>query len=112
MRDLALRVPRLFVDLHEDGETAHPYVYRYVKDDNDFASRLQQLLGAADEPWADSAEWRGASEVYIKSLGCSGCATVEVPPVWSMADRIDWQIRAIRWCANIGIRSIPIRLRS
>jgi predicted deacylase len=100
MADLAAYVPRVFLDLHEDSEKPFPYVFRYSEDRHDFVTGLQQVLGAVDIPWSpdDIQPWKGSTEIYVRHLGCDRSATIEAPPAWPLDTRIEWNLRAVRWC--------------
>ncbi len=102
MADLAAHVPQVFLDLHEDSEKPFPYVFRYTEDRHDFASRLQQALGAVDVQWsaADRQRWKGSTEIYVRDIGCHRSATIEAPPIWPLNARIEWNQRAVRWCIH------------
>ena len=106
MGDLAAHVPHVFLDLHEDSEKPYPYVYRYTEDRQDFIVRLRDALGAQETLWssADLERWKGSSEIYVRSLGCERSVTVEAPPVWPLEARIEWNLRAVRWCVAEGQR--------
>lgn len=92
--------PFLYLDLHEDSDVPYDYVYRKEEDTHDLAVRLQQHLNARDVPWNSQEPWAGASEVYVRSLGISLCTTIEAPPSWPLHERVEWQLKAIRWCAD------------
>ncbi len=105
MDDLRRRPPALFMDLHEDSEVTYPFVFRYTRDDNDLSRQLQGVLKAEDEPWSDSEMWEGASEVYVRHIGCANSVTIEAPPSWELSDRIAWNLRAVTWCIDRLSRS-------
>jgi predicted deacylase len=100
MRDLEARVPRVFLDLHEDSEKPFPYVYRFTEDRQDFSLRLRHALGAEEALWslADAERWKGSTEIFARKLGCERSATIEAPPAWPMQARIAWNLRAVRQC--------------
>jgi predicted deacylase len=99
MADLSTRVPSLYFDLHEDSEKSFAYVYRYTEDRHDLAERLERLLEAKDVPWSpeELERWKGASEVFVRRLGCNRCATLETPPAWALGQRVAWYLRALEY---------------
>lgn len=89
-----------FLDLHEDAHGAVlPYVYGYVKD-HGFAPQLATALDAKLVRWKGSDKASlGASETYVRGLGCKRTATVETPTVSPLAARVAFQLDAVRWAA-------------
>jgi predicted deacylase len=92
--------PLLFIDLHEDSNVPYSYIYRKKEDTHDLSYRLQRYLDATDVPWSSEDCWDGASEVYVRGLGISLSTTLEAPPAWPLPQRVEWQSKAIRWCAD------------
>lgn len=100
MADLAEHRPSIYLDLHEDSTKEFAYVYRYREDRHDLSRRLQEVLSAEDMEWTsqDMATWKGSSEVFVRKLGCDLATTLETPPVWPLARRVDWFLESIRFC--------------
>jgi hypothetical protein len=101
MMDLSSCVPSLYLDLHEDSEKSFAYVYRYTEDRHDLAERLERVLEAEDVPWSpeELERWKGASEVFVRRLGCNRSATLEAPPAWPLGRRVAWYLRALQYCS-------------
>lgn len=100
MSSLSSPLPCLFLDLHEDSDYRDLYIYRYINDPPGAEIELAQALGARLETWSDFGPWQGSCEVFLRQQGCNQCITVEIPPVWSMADRVRCARQAIQWMNN------------
>jgi len=100
MGDLADPLPALYLDLHEDYRMEAPYYFIYVHDTHDFSQRLAQAHAADLVEWQAYDEWHGASETYIRQLGCAHATTTEAPGAWSVEQRTDWQLKTILWCQD------------
>ena len=99
MNEWSHRPPVMFLDIHEDStKPDEPYLYWYKEETHDLALRLAEHLQAKSEPWDDFDYWRGSDEVYLRSLGCQQCITIESPAGWSMEERIKWNLSAVKWC--------------
>jgi hypothetical protein len=97
MDDLRVCPPAFFLDLHEDSGWAEPYLFGYTEERHDLPERLAQELQCHLEPWTSFEAWAGCSEVFVRELGCTRCATVEASPNWPLEERVVWQQRALRW---------------
>jgi hypothetical protein len=99
MEEWAKRPPNLFLDIHEDSVRPNePYLFWYKEEAHDLALRLAEYLQAKSEPWDDFDYWRGSDEVYLRTLGCDHCITIESPAGWPMQERIRWNLAAMEWC--------------
>lgn len=99
MEEWARRPPDMFLDIHEDAtRPAEPYLFWYKEETHDLALRLAEHLQAKSEPWEDFEYWRGTDEVYLRTLGCRHCITIESPAGWPMHERIKWNLAAVEWC--------------
>jgi len=104
MMDLDTARPRQFLDLHEDSDFGFPYLFKFTGDEHTLAEQLASHLDLHMQIWSDFAEWETASEVYVRRLGCDYSVTVEVPPQWSLQDRIRLNIQVITWLQeNTGL---------
>ncbi len=65
-----------------------PYIFWYKEETHDLALRLAEHLQAKSEPWDDFEYWRGSDEIYLRTLGCHHCITIESPAGWPMQERI------------------------
>ena len=99
MDEWARRLPDMFLDIHEDSSRPdEPYLYWYKEETHDLALRLAEHLQVKSEPWDDFEYWRGSDEVYLRTLGCTACITIESPTGWPMQERIKWNLAAVEWC--------------
>jgi predicted deacylase len=99
MEEWARRPPDLFLDIHEDATRPNePYLFWYKEETHDLALQLAEFLQAKSEPWDDFDYWRGSDEVYLRTLGCHHCITIESPAGWPMQERIRWNLAAVGWC--------------
>jgi predicted deacylase len=99
MEEWAKRPPEMFLDIHEDATRPNePYLFWYKEETHDLALRLAEHLQAKSEPWDDFDYWRGSDEVYLRTLGCHHCITIESPKGWPMQERIRWNLAAVEWC--------------
>ena len=99
MEEWANHLPDMFLDIHEDETRPdEPYLFWYKEETHDLALRLAEHLQAKSEPWDDFDYWRGSDEVYLRSLGCQQCITIESPTGWVMEERIEWNLSAVKWC--------------
>jgi predicted deacylase len=104
--EIARSRPPGFLDLHEDSDTDFPYIFRYLRDDPEFALELQAELSARDEWWDDNPGWAGASECHARAHGSRVAATLEAPPVWALERRVEWNMKAV----EVGIACMPRHL--
>lgn len=99
MEEWAIRLPDMFLDIHEDNSRPdEPYIFWYKEETHDLALRLAEHLQAKSEPWDDFEYWRGSDEIYLRTLGCHHCITIELPAGWPMQERIKWNLSAVEWC--------------
>jgi predicted deacylase len=99
MEEWSIRLPEMFLDIHEDDtRPTDPYLYWYKEETHDLALRLAEHLQAKAEPWDDFEYWRGSDEVYLRTIGCQHCVTIESPMGWPMDERIKWNLAAVEWC--------------
>ncbi len=99
MQEWARRPPDLFLDIHEDAlRPDEPYLFWYKEETHDLALQLAEYLQAKSESWDDFEYWRGSDEVYLRTLGCRRCITIESPAGWPMQERIRWNLAAVGWC--------------
>ncbi len=99
MYEWARNPPDLFLDIHEDASRPdEPYLFWYKQETHDLALQMAEYLQAKSEPWDDFEYWRGSDEVYLRTLGCQRCITIESPTGWSMQERIKWNLAAVEWC--------------
>jgi hypothetical protein len=99
-RSLKRAKPRVFIDLHEDPDAPKPYVFGY-QNDLAFAPKLAHGLGARWKSWTGKDEASiGASETFARFAGCRMTSTIETPRVKPIAERVDFHLRAVRWCSD------------
>jgi predicted deacylase len=99
MEEWAIHLPDMFLDIHEDSSRPdEPYLFWYKDETHDLALRLAEHLQAKSEPWDDFEYWRGSDEVYLRTLGCQHCITIESPAGWPIQERIRWNLNAMEWC--------------
>lgn len=99
MDEWTRRPPDMFLDIHEDDTRPdEPYLFWYKEETHDLSLRLAEHLQAKSEPWDDFDYWRGSDEVYLRTLGCQHCITIESPAGWAMQERIRWNLAAVEWC--------------
>lgn len=92
------RPPAMLLDYHEDLESpGKAYIFRYTEEDHDLPERMARALGIELCDWTEFDEWLGCSELFARGLGCTRCITLETPTVWPMAQRIAWNLQALRW---------------
>lgn len=97
MNSLDSQLPCVFLDLHEDSDRPELYIYHYVEDRHDVDVQLAEALGATLVAWSDFGPWEGSGEVFLRRRGCQRCITIEIPPTWSLDERIGYARRAIEW---------------
>jgi len=99
MAEWAHKPPEMFLDIHEDSSRPdEPYLFWYKNETHTLALQLAEYLQAKSEAWDDLEYWRGSGEVYLRTLGCTRCFTIEAPAGWPMQERIRWNLAAVEWC--------------
>ncbi len=94
--------PQTFLDLHEDSsdEKGEGYIFGYHEDE-EYAPALANALQCSVEPWRfRDKSARGASETFVRMLGCMRTTTVETPQSLALADRVHFHIQALQWSAG------------
>lgn|GEM_PF-2219892 len=92
------RPPDLFLDFHEDLECQGPaYIFRYTEEQHDLPEKMAAALNAPMLDWTEFAEWEGCSELFLRSLGCDRCVTLETPAGWSLEQRRRWVCQVLDW---------------
>jgi len=97
MQNLTNNSPDFFLDLHEDSEKDHAYIFKFSPDKTGLSRQLAHELEAKLVRWSSLKKWKGSSEVFVRSLGCQYAATTEAPPLWPLEKRVAWQSRAINF---------------
>lgn len=94
--------PKIFLDLHEDASIMNGkgFIYGYEKDAH-FAPALARSLACRVVRWKGSDKNAiGASETFVRGLGCKYTATVETSQSRPLRERVEFQIDAIRFAAG------------
>lgn len=87
-----------FLDLHEDKETPHPYIFSLEGDR--FNGEFAAHMGCPTSTWEESPKWEGSSEGFARKCGVPTTSTTEVPPTWNMRSRVTWNAAAVQWFAS------------
>jgi len=86
--------PAVFLDFHDDGATKAGYVFKYVRGAS-VDEYVEKTLKLKCVPWDDAAVWKYCSEVFVRRLGCSSCATFEAATKWEFDKRTALNVRVI-----------------
>lgn len=96
---------RAFMDLHEDKETPHPYIFTLDGQEDRFNTEFAAAMGCKTSSWEMSRKWEGSSEGFARGCGIEVVSTSEVPPGWDLAKRVNWNERTVMWFIHNSLGS-------